>query len=1092
METFAFCQQCEVNQTVVADCHQKAGCPSCGTDLDVSPGEEVFISFNSLDTPFAQQLSARLWTAKVPNWLAQRNQDPGEDFIWGIVDALKQARLAVFLLTPESAISKWVHNELVFATNRKCAIIAVQLKSFKLPPNVDFLVASSLRADVSLDSEAAGVEKICRYVQNRLADVAAGLGCDLPVAAPAPAADRARLLGVRPYEDRYVGPGPYQHKQAELFFGRDHLARNILSTLHERSVAICAPSGAGKSSLINAKIRSSLEAAGWDVLIGGRMGLEVPRDLAGSIANCFSFLVNRGLTGAELPRPERSLADQLRAMVRCGASGRRVLILDQFEEIFTHLDSENEHQEAFFDDVVNALDADPELRVLMAFRKEFLVDFEALTGRLGSLRLTTVQMHRMDDAGACEVITKPVAPYATFAPGVAEGIVKFLRSRRVKRHDGTVELKRGQFIELVHLQLVCKELWANLEEGITEIQMAHLERVAGARKTFESFVVNVLQDFVNNSIKRVADKTGTPPELIHLGLLKFVGKTGGRVTVPMDHVRKRTGRLSNEIVELLAAEHLLHAENRGDDRWYELAHDLLVDPVTRYKDHRLAKLLAATDLLETILGNARQEREPSDNPTDRVDDALRGYFRPQPDNELLDECEGIYDRGFLNASDEAELVFRASLASGHKMDRWADRVGKVFPDVLARVLRDAVSPKQATKVRVNAVKVLGKVPVLGPELVRLTAFDEAEEVRDAAAASLAEHNDEALYADAFTALKGVGFAAQTRALAAVLAEAERCGVTSHLKSFCTVPRSVRGRARSESRWLRLRRDAASLPYVILSSAVLSGLGAGMFKWLPTGLNIGITQPTGGAFMGFYHGLVAGALWGVVISAVLSVHHTVRPRSNAAASYFQPALSIALGIISGLLSGFLVNLVILSVYQGPTLAATQWISDSCVKDHLGTLYEQVYLESGFGRCFLISGTFLGCAIALVTNRLRASPDWVSFLKQQQEITGLRQAGSVIRKIARLALPYSWPILLALVLAAFVGQYGIHRIPAGRPDICAPSTQSTLTSAPRTTPIWLDVLADCGCQVTGGFGVIVGIGFGIVLIQRGIHIKPPRHA
>ena len=53
----------------------------------------------------------------------------------------------------------------------------------------------------------------------------------------------------------------------------------------------------------------------------------------------------------------------------------------------------------------------------------------------------------------------------------------------------------------------------------------------------------------------------------------------------------RTGRLPDWIVDQLEKSHLLRAEQRGGERWYELAHDRLAEPVGRQMD-RIAKVIS--------------------------------------------------------------------------------------------------------------------------------------------------------------------------------------------------------------------------------------------------------------------------------------------------------------------------------------------------------------------------------------------------------------------------------------------------------------------------------------------------------------------
>src|SRR5260370_1039220 len=65
----------------------------------------------------------------------------------------------------------------------------------------------------------------------------------------------------------YVGPRPFETAHKKLFFGRNQEADMLLSlTIAERVVLFHAQSGAGKSSLVNAKLIPGPEEQGYLVL----------------------------------------------------------------------------------------------------------------------------------------------------------------------------------------------------------------------------------------------------------------------------------------------------------------------------------------------------------------------------------------------------------------------------------------------------------------------------------------------------------------------------------------------------------------------------------------------------------------------------------------------------------------------------------------------------------------------------------------------------------------------------------------------------------------------------------------------------------
>src|SRR4051794_12680116 len=77
----------------------------------------------------------------------------------------------------------------------------------------------------------------------------------------------------------FVGPRPYEQKDARFFFARDREARDLVSlVIANPLLLVYAPSGAGKTSLINARLVPMLSTVTDPLLIdslGPGKGFEV-------------------------------------------------------------------------------------------------------------------------------------------------------------------------------------------------------------------------------------------------------------------------------------------------------------------------------------------------------------------------------------------------------------------------------------------------------------------------------------------------------------------------------------------------------------------------------------------------------------------------------------------------------------------------------------------------------------------------------------------------------------------------------------------------------------------------------------------------
>jgi len=199
----------------------------------------------------------------------------------------------------------------------------------------------------------------------------------------------------------FVGPRPYEEKDARIFFARDREARDLLSlVIANPLLLIYAPSGAGKTSLINARLAPMLgrvkdpdltpllgEGKGFDVLPTARVSGLVPEGIdldAVPGANIFVFntLMSWSLRDSPPRSPgyvwlaekwlaEKRLADYLEETrpVVPRADGDeededelptpRIVIFDQFEELFTSHFERWEDREGFFEQVSDALVGGP-------------------------------------------------------------------------------------------------------------------------------------------------------------------------------------------------------------------------------------------------------------------------------------------------------------------------------------------------------------------------------------------------------------------------------------------------------------------------------------------------------------------------------------------------------------------------------------------------------------------------------------------------------------------------------------------------------------------------------------------------------------
>ena len=410
----------------------------------------------------------------------------------------------------------------------------------------------------------------------------------------------------------FVGPRSFQY--GEDLFGRDREIPKILDLLiAERIVLLFSPSGAGKTSLIQAGLIPALREEGFHDLPIVRVKQPTPSDETGAIAQPANRYLRGTLASLEARRPEapedppvhladvdalepalRRWADALRKRADARAP-RVVLIFDQFEEILTTDPADRAAKEEFLDQLGGLLKQDAGLWALFAMREEFVAAFEPYLNRIPRRLASRFRLDLLDTSSAREAFEGtfrlsglPVTPEA------AARLVDDLRRVRVQRPDGTAERVLGPHVEPVHLQIVGLRLWNRFggDPSFTRLDEADLTGT-------EDDVDAALAGYYADKVREIGEASGvgerTIREWCEGQLLTDQGLRGQVLREP-----GQTGGLPEPVIQRLIDAFLVRAEDRRGSTWYELAHDRLIEPVRKnnqeWRQHHLhPSLLRAND-----------------------------------------------------------------------------------------------------------------------------------------------------------------------------------------------------------------------------------------------------------------------------------------------------------------------------------------------------------------------------------------------------------------------------------------------------------------------------------------------------------------
>ncbi len=222
-------------------------------------------------------------------------------------------------------------------------------------------------AQVTVRGDIVGRDKIVGYTAQQVTTIIAEIGT---------------RFQPKPFDGRspYIGLDAFSEDDADRFFGRERLVDELVARVRDsRFVVVAGPSGSGKSSLMRAGLLHALKAGAlpgsqhwlYEALKPGRNPLgelaRVTASLAGSL-NAADDIRTRGMSDATILHQwaEIALKDQ--------RERRAIILVDQFEEVFTQVTKEDERA-AFLNLLTQAATVEQgRVTVLFTLRSDFVAN----------------------------------------------------------------------------------------------------------------------------------------------------------------------------------------------------------------------------------------------------------------------------------------------------------------------------------------------------------------------------------------------------------------------------------------------------------------------------------------------------------------------------------------------------------------------------------------------------------------------------------------------------------------------------------------------------------------------------------------------
>lgn len=329
----------------------------------------IFISYSSRNKDFVDALRNDLQKANLNVWIDKEGLTAGTpNWEKALRQSIRGAYALVLVASPDSYESRYVQGELEVARMYDCPLFSVW-------------------ADGENWGECVPLELIkMQYVNMRGSSYRAGLDQlvhELKKMTPAPLTSESpqELFGIVSHPINFEPRNPYKGLRAftehdkDDYFGRDALISELVEILRSTNfLAVVGPSGSGKSSLVMAGLLPRLNAGSlpnseaWLYLDPVLPGTDPVESLAIVLANALGSSIKSVID--DLDHSNRGLHLTLRRLAK-QRDVKVVLLIDQFEELFTQTTSDDKRNQ-FIELLVNAAtEPNGQALIIITLRADF-------------------------------------------------------------------------------------------------------------------------------------------------------------------------------------------------------------------------------------------------------------------------------------------------------------------------------------------------------------------------------------------------------------------------------------------------------------------------------------------------------------------------------------------------------------------------------------------------------------------------------------------------------------------------------------------------------------------------------------------------
>ena len=355
----------------------------------------------------------------------------------------------------------------------------------------------------------------------------------------------------------YRGLFAFQEADAPFFYGREAFAQTLFAAIaHQSLIAVIGASGSGKSSVVFAGLLPLVrQQHSWQIA-SFRPGNDPLRSLAAALiatnlthSSCsISQLTNL------LQTEDVALHDVLEAVMTISTEQKLLLVIDQFEELYTHCQNPRP-QQLFLDRLLRFTQLD-HFAIVITLRSDFLGQVLTHPSFADALQQGNFLLGSMNRAELQAAIESPAEHLGvTLEEGLTERIIQAVG------HSAS---------DLPVLEFALQELWAKCRDA----QLTHsaYDEIGGVEAAIARYAERVYHQ-LNGSEKAQAQKILL--QLVHLG--QGTEETRRLAT------RREIGEKHWELVTRLASDRLIVTgqEHSTGTETVEIVHEALIREWTR-------------------------------------------------------------------------------------------------------------------------------------------------------------------------------------------------------------------------------------------------------------------------------------------------------------------------------------------------------------------------------------------------------------------------------------------------------------------------------------------------------------------------------